>query len=158
MEYFSIMDKKDEQILQILKKNAKIGTQKISNITGIPITTVHNRIKKLEKNGIIKNYSIFIDYSKIGKKLSALVLTRLDHKSLRESGLQLKDILKQILKVQGIQRVFTVTGSIDIVLRVRAESIEELDKILTRDLMYLEFISDTETMIITHDVRDTDVI
>ena len=152
------MDKKDEEILQILKKNAKIGVQRISSITNMPITTVHNRIKRLEKNGIIKNYSINIDYAKIGKKISALILAKLDHKVLRESGLNLEEIIKRVLKVPGIQRIFTVTGSIDLVLRIRADNIIELDNILTKSLMNLEFISDTETMIVIHDIKETDSV
>ena len=48
------MDEKDEKILKLLKENSKLTTQQISKKTLIPITTIHNRIKKLEKEGIIK--------------------------------------------------------------------------------------------------------
>ena len=58
------MDDKDEQILQILKENSKLSTHQISKKTRIPITTVHNRIKKLKKEEIIKKYSIIIDKKK----------------------------------------------------------------------------------------------
>ena len=58
------MDEKDEQILQILLINSKLSTHQISKKTGIPITTVHNRIKKLTKKGIIKGYTIVIDHKK----------------------------------------------------------------------------------------------
>jgi len=51
------LDDKDWQILEILKDNAKLTSHKISKKTAIPITTVHNRIKKLEMNGIIKKYA-----------------------------------------------------------------------------------------------------
>ena len=59
MEYYSIynMDKKDKTILELLNENSKLTTSQISKKTIIPITTVHNRIKKLEKEGIITGYT-----------------------------------------------------------------------------------------------------
>ena len=51
-----MLDEKDTQILNLLKDNAKLTSSQISKLTRIPITTIHNRIKKLEKEKIIKNY------------------------------------------------------------------------------------------------------
>ena len=45
-----IIDEKDQLILEVLKENSTLSTSKIAKSTKIPITTVHNRIKKLEKN------------------------------------------------------------------------------------------------------------
>ena len=48
-----ILDDKDKKIIEILKENSRLSTQQISKKTLIPITTVHHRIKKLEKEKII---------------------------------------------------------------------------------------------------------
>ena len=50
------LDNKDIQLLEILEKNAKVPVQELSIETGIPASTVHHRIKKLESNSIIKRY------------------------------------------------------------------------------------------------------
>jgi Lrp/AsnC family leucine-responsive transcriptional regulator len=60
------MDEKDRLILQELKKNSNRSTQQLGKATKIPSTTIHNRIKKLEKIGIIKQYTIQIDNKKLG--------------------------------------------------------------------------------------------
>ena len=48
---------KDIQLLEILEKNAKSPVQELSDVTGIPASTVHHRIKKLESNNTIKRYT-----------------------------------------------------------------------------------------------------
>ena len=51
------LDNKDIQLLEILEKNAKVPVQELSEETGIPASTVHHRIKKLESNNIIRRYT-----------------------------------------------------------------------------------------------------
>ena len=58
------INEKDRKILDVLKKNAKLTTSQISKKTNIPITTVHNRIKKLEQQEIIKGYTIVLNQEK----------------------------------------------------------------------------------------------
>ena len=61
------MDEKDKILLNELKKNSKRSVQELSKATKIPSTTVYNRIKALEKEGIIKHYSVKLDNKKVGK-------------------------------------------------------------------------------------------
>jgi DNA-binding Lrp family transcriptional regulator len=68
------LDKKDLQILELLKRDSKLTTSKIAKKTLIPTTTIHNRIKKLEKSGIIKNYTLNLDWKKLGKNITAFIL------------------------------------------------------------------------------------
>ena len=56
------IDQKDIQIIEILKSNARLTTKDIAKKVKLPITTVHNRIKKLEINNIIKNFTINLNY------------------------------------------------------------------------------------------------
>ena len=79
-----MLDKKDLAILEILKHNSNLSTQNIAKKTNIPITTVHNRIKKLEKEGIIKEYSVVLDNKKIGKPIAAYILITVDYKLLQQ--------------------------------------------------------------------------
>ena len=68
-----MLDNKDLAIIEVLKHNSNFSTQQISKKTGIPISTVHNRIRKLEKSGIIKEYTILLDNKKIGKPIAASI-------------------------------------------------------------------------------------
>ena len=75
------IDEKDYAILEVLKENSGLSIQKIAKKTGIPIATVHNRIKKLKQEGIIERYTIVIDKAKLGRKMTAHVLIKTTPKS-----------------------------------------------------------------------------
>ena len=68
------LDQKDLKIIDILKENSKLTVNQISKRFNIPITTVHNRIKKLEKLGVIKNYTVILDYKKLNKGIQGIIL------------------------------------------------------------------------------------
>jgi len=68
------IDKKDQAVFGILQENSKLTTSQISKRLRIPITTVHNRIKKLEKLGIIKGYGVRLDYARLERGLHAFIL------------------------------------------------------------------------------------
>lgn len=64
---FQLMDEKDKILLNELGKDSKRSVQELSKATKIPSTTVYNRIKDLEKEGIIKHYTVKLDNKKVGK-------------------------------------------------------------------------------------------
>ena len=68
------LDKKDIQLLEILEKNSKSPVQELSDKTGIPASTVHHRIKKLETNNIIKRYTAQLNEKIMGRGFSAYVM------------------------------------------------------------------------------------
>ena len=68
------LDKKDIQLLEILEKNSKSPVQELSDKTGIPASTVHHRIKKLETNNIIKRYTSQLNEKIMGRGFSAYVM------------------------------------------------------------------------------------
>ncbi|MBW2976354.1 Lrp/AsnC family transcriptional regulator [Candidatus Woesearchaeota archaeon] len=146
------MDKKDESIIQILKENSNLSTQQISKKTLIPITTVHNRIKKLKKEGIIRKYTVELDSTKVGKNIAAYINIVVDYKFLKEKNMSQYDLAKK-LKQQGcVEACAMVTGGTDIIITLRVGSIEELDNFVTKDLRNIDGIEKTQTMVILNEV------
>jgi len=151
MEFYSIVDQKDEKILEILKENAKLSTKQISKRVNLPITTVHNRIKKLEKEGIVKGYSVILDNKKLGKNLSAYVLISADLKLLKEKNRTQHDLAKDLRKLPCTEKVDIVTGKSDLVVYINVKDIEELDKFLLGKIHNIEGVNNTQTLIIIHE-------
>ena len=153
MEIFSIymkLDEKDTQILTVLENNAKLTTSQISKLTRIPITTIHNRIKKLEKERIIKNYTLNLDYEKLNKPLKAHILVSvipLSHKKISQ-----EDIGKKIKSFEDVNSVDIVTGATDILVQVRATNMKELNKFITNRLRNIEGIDKTQTMMVLEEL------
>ena len=78
------MDYKSEQILELLRENSRLSSREISRKTSIPLTTVHNRIKKMEQQGIIEKYSVEVNHEKLGLSLCGYVLCGIGHSIKKE--------------------------------------------------------------------------
>ena len=149
MKYYSIMklDDKDIDILSLLKKNAKNTTQQISRELNIPITTVHNRIKKLESSGIIEKYTVVLNQSKLGRKVSARLALR-----VTKLADQYK-ICNDVLNIDCVDKVYQVTGDYDIIASVRVRDIEELHSLIMMQLRTMPEIQNTSTTIVLKEFR-----
>lgn len=145
------LDKKDEKILELLKENSKLTTSQISKKTAIPVTTVHNRIKKLEKLGIIKNYTLNLNFKKLGYDIIAFILVTVTY--TLPSGEKIKqEQVAQAIKKIGAEEVYIVTGGTDIIAKVRTKNINDLNDFVIKKLRNIEGIDKTQTMIVLQEV------
>ncbi|MFA6035932.1 MAG: Lrp/AsnC family transcriptional regulator [Candidatus Micrarchaeia archaeon] len=135
-------DEKDEEILEQLAKDSRQSTADISRKTGIPRMTVHERIKKLTKGGVIKQFTIKPDYSKLSKPVTAFILVAYapGHKMAQET------VAAKIAKLPGVYDVYIMAGEWDMLLKARASSIEDMGNLVVRKIRDLEGVSKTYTM------------
>ncbi|MFB6076000.1 MAG: Lrp/AsnC family transcriptional regulator [Candidatus Aenigmatarchaeota archaeon] len=147
----SNLDEKDRKILENLKENSDLTTRQISKRTIIPITTVHNRIKKMEEKGIIKKYTIVPDYKKLGKEIAAFILVEVEYPK-EDKKFSQEDVAKEIDKYGQVEQVSMVTGETDIVIKVRTENVDKLNDFLTKKLREIEGVNGTETMIVLKEI------
>ncbi|MBU4351646.1 MAG: Lrp/AsnC family transcriptional regulator [Nanoarchaeota archaeon] len=142
------MDSKDEKVLGMLKKNSKLTTSQIAKKTGIPITTVHNRIKRLEKLGIIKNYSVNLDYKKLNLSITSFISVNTKYTLPSGETLKQEDIAKEIRLLKGVEEVNIMTGGTDILLKARVKDIDELNELVINKLRSIAGVDKTQTMIV----------
>ena len=152
MKYYSIMDDKDEKILGLLRENSNLTTHQLSKKLLIPITTVHNRIKKLKEEGIIKRYTLELDNKKLGKTVAAFINITVDYRLLKQMKLSQYDLAKKIKQHESVEEAAMVTGGTDIIIKVRVKSIDELDYFVTKHLRNIEGIEKTQTMVILNEI------
>jgi len=146
------LDKKDMQIFEELKGNGRLSTQKIAKLTRIPITTVHNRIKKLEKDGYIRQYTIIPDYKKMDKGLCSLILITVNYRPAPGMKLSQVEIAKKIKRLPGVEEVLIVAGGTDIVAKLRVKDVDELNKFIIDKLRNVEGVDRTTTMVVLDSV------
>lgn len=146
-----ILDEKDWRILAVLKENSRLSTQQIAKKTLIPITTVHNRIKKLEKEGIIKGYTVVLDNKRIGRQIAAYILVVVDYTLLKKLKLSQHQLAKKIKENPSVEEVAMVTGGTDIILKVRVADIDTLDEFVTKYLRNVDGVERTQTMVVLHE-------
>ena len=143
------IDEKDRRILEVLLENSDLSIQKISKKTGIPITTGHNRIKRLKKNGVIRNYTVNLDYHKLGKNILAFVLVHVDQKSMADTGLTHNEVLRAFRKNRAVEEASLITGTADLLLKVRFDDLDQLTDFVVKDMRGKDtFVSGSQTLIV----------
>lgn len=146
------MDTKDKKILEILKENSRLTTREIAKKTLIPITTIHHRIKKLKELGIIKKYTVDLDYNKLGKSLTTIVLINIDYKILKKENIKQKDLALKIKSLEPIEKTFHVTGVIDMVVVIRIRDTTELESFLDKLKKDYDCIDKTQTLVVLNEI------
>jgi len=135
------IDDKDLQILEMLRANSRLSEQKIAKKTGIPMTTVHNRTKKMRELGIIEGYTVRLNHAKLGKPLIAYVLLKAVNQADQS------ELLEYIARIPQVCEVAMVTGDFDIMLKARIGDMDELNKIVVATLRKHKGIGESITMI-----------
>ncbi len=145
------LDRKYLDILDLLKKDGKLTSNQISRRLKIPSSTVHNRIKKLESDGIITGYTVHVDYQKLGKSLLAHILIKTAYKT--PAGKQVsQEQLAARIKALGADEVSTVlVDEADILVSVRTHDLYEI-KEFTKKLQQLDGIARTHTLIVLNTI------
>ena len=120
-----LMDNIDKKILEELQKNSSIPLSELSKKVGLSNTPCWNRIKKLEKEKIIKSKSIIIDNKKINLPITVFLSISIQNHTEQ----WLKNFEKIVNKYDQIIEVHRLTGSnSDYQITILSPSIEEYDK------------------------------
>ena len=145
------LDDKDFAVIELLKKDSKLSSKELSKKLLMPITTIHNRIKKLEKIGAIKNYTVVLDDKTLGT-LSAYILVSVDYNILKLRNSTQYELVKTIKAHNVVEHTAMLTGAHDIIIRVRVKNIQALDDFVTKHLRNLYGIEKTQTMVILNEI------
>ncbi|MEK6968100.1 MAG: Lrp/AsnC family transcriptional regulator [Nanoarchaeota archaeon] len=142
----SKLDNTDIKIINALLQDSKLSTQKLSRKTGIPITTVHHRIKKLEAIKTIAGYTIKLNNKAVERSLKAFISVKVDHQNLGPGGHE--KLLEQLLKNPAVERVNLMAGDIDLFIEVRVKDVEEMNQFSIKFLRGLTGIASSSTTVV----------
>src|SRR3989338_651386 len=146
------MDDIERKILNELQINSDRSVTQLSKVLRLPRTTIHNRILKLKKQGVIERFKAILDMKKIGKPVTVLVHLVI---TSRESA---SEIAARLKKMHNVEDVYITAGQFDIVLKVRFESNEELSKFIFDSKIGLRSwpsVERTDSMIVLEKVKES---
>ena len=124
------MDRNDHHILHALKSDARQTIAKLSDRLGIPRATIHERITRMKKTGVIKRFTIEEDYDKTGFQTLSFVFAVYDSRS----KLRPRDVARELANTSGVIGVYLLSGEWDFLLKVRAKNLQELGDIVMERL------------------------
>ena len=129
------MDETNKKILQILKEDARKAYTDIAKRVGLSEGAVRKRVQDLVKSGVIRRFTI-----SIGVKEGVRAITLISAASTPE-------ISAKIMKLEGVEAVYEITGQYDIAVLLSAANIEEINQSVDK-IRGIEGITNTNTMII----------
>lgn len=119
---FAVMtlDSKDLAILRVLQLNARSTIQEISKQVNLSTTPVFERIKRMEQNGVIKQYAALIDKSSVNKGLMVICYVSLKEHN-KTAGTK---FIKTILALPEVLECYSISGEFDFMLKIVAENMD----------------------------------
>ena len=140
------LNETDAKILQGLLEDARFSSRQIAKKVGVSVGTVLARIKKMEREGIIKNYSALLDHEKLGYQLTVVT-------EITVSKGRLVETEKEIAKIPNVCSVYDVTGLTDAVIIAKFKGRDELGQ-FTKRLLALPYIERTNTHVVLSTVKE----
>lgn len=128
------MDARDRKILALLQKDARLGYAEIGKKVGLAASSVHDRVRKLEKAGVIRGYRADIDHEQAGFPISAIVSLALRPGSPN-------DVPALISEFELVESCYSVAGDNSYALVVRAPSTKDLEELLDALRAKLEVVT-----------------
>jgi len=119
----SLLTEKDEELLSILRLNARASVSDIARATGVSRTAIQNRLNKLENNNVIKGYSVVLDSAYTSGLISSNV-------SLKVKPNLRKTICIALRKVNQISHIHSISGEYDLLVTIQANTLEKLSEVL----------------------------
>ncbi len=141
------MDKLDEELLQ-LTDTGIIRYSELSRKVNIPLSTVHIRMKKLEKQKVIMHYKGDIDWKKAGLPLTAFILIDIDVSLLQSLKKTQDKMLKELLSLQYVKEGYVITGEADLFIKVLAKDSAHLKDILLNHIDKVQGVVRTKTIVV----------
>jgi Lrp/AsnC family transcriptional regulator for asnA, asnC and gidA len=145
------LDETDRAILGLLQEDARIPFSEIAREIDMSSATVHDRVNKLEEEGVIQGYHAKVDPKAAGYGISAFVGIRV------EQGGEW-DTLERLRDIDGIQEVHLTTGEWDVVIRVFAKDADELRELMFSEVPETEGFDRSQTMVILGTDYESDVL
>jgi len=134
------MDDIDRELLALLRANARLPLVEIARQLKVARGTALNRIAKLERNGTIVGYTVRLKPQTEAHRMRALM-------TIAVEGNAADDVIRSLRGDPSVETLHTTNGRWDIIAELRADSLEEFDRILSR-LRRVEGISSTETSLL----------
>jgi DNA-binding Lrp family transcriptional regulator len=133
------MDAVDQQLLSLLRKNARANVATLAKKLGVSRGTVTNRITKLEDGGLIVGYTVRLRPDAHPEEIRAWM-------SIAVEGNQTREVIASLLGEPGVATLHDTNGRWDLLAELRAQNLSELSQVLER-VRLIRGISSTETSI-----------
>jgi DNA-binding Lrp family transcriptional regulator len=146
-----VLDDTDLAILKLLQQNARITIKELSEKVHLSTTPVHERVRRLESNGVIKQYVAILDGAKVRKGLMVICYVSLKQHSKNAGG----KFIKAILELENVLECLTISGQFDFMLKVVAENMDSYYDFHVNKLSAIENVVNVQSVFVMGVIKQT---
>ena len=148
------LDERDLAILRILQQNARATVKEIADQINLSTTPVHERIKRLESQGVIKQNATLLQPAKVQKGLMVICYVSLKQHN-KSAGAK---FIKSILEMPEVIECYNISGEFDFMLKVVAEHMDDYYHFHVNKLSQAENIGHLQSVFVMGVIKETHVL
>ncbi|WP_425075760.1 Lrp/AsnC family transcriptional regulator [Psychroserpens sp. S379A] len=148
------LDDVDKHLLRLIQNDSKQTNKELSNKLGLSVTAVYERIKKLEREGVISNYVALIDKKSVDKAF----VTFCSIKLVQHSKDYVVKFEKEVAKLEEVLECYHISGDYDYLLKVIVADMDEFREFMVKKLTKISHIGSTHSAFMINQVKHTTAI
>ena len=145
------LDKTDLQLLRVLQQNARMTTKELAHEVNISTTPVFERLKRLERDGIIKKYIAILDAEKLNQGFTVFCQVKLKQMN-RDIAQSFVDVIKDIPEVS---ECYNISGNYDYLLKVHATDMRTYQSFVINTLGGIESLGSIESTFVMDEIKQS---
>lgn len=146
-----LLDNTDKSILRILQKDALAKLKDISNAINLSVSPTHDRIRRMESEGVIQNYVALIDRKKMELGMVVFCHVTLD----KQTKNNFAEFEQTILQFDEVVSCSLVSGSFDYYLKVISKDVESYNKFYQEKLAVLPMVAHINSLFVMDEIKTT---
>ena len=146
-----VLDAIDAQLLGYLQQDSKQTNKELSNKLNLSVTAVYERIKKLEKGGVINKYVALVKKEQIDKAFVAFCHIKL----IQHTQEYVVKFEKEVATINEVLECYHISGDYDYLLKVIVKDMEAFREFMVNKLTNIDHIGSTHSMFVISEVKHT---
>ncbi|AJE99324.1 MULTISPECIES: Lrp/AsnC ligand binding domain-containing protein [Pandoraea] len=145
------LDRLDRRILTLLQQDGRMSMKDLSEQVGLSITPCIERVKRMERDGVIMGYFARVNPAALGASLLVFVEITLDHKS----GNMFDQFRREVLRIPEVMECHLISGDFDYLIKARIREMSEYRKLLGDILLQLPGAVQSKSYVVMEEIKET---
>lgn len=142
------LDKLDRRILKLLQEDGRMAMKDLAERVGLTVTPCIERVRRMERDGVITGYHARVDPSQLGASLLVFVEITLDHKN----GNMFEQFRREVMKIDEVLECHLVSGDFDYLIKARIGEMADYRKLLGDILLQLPGAVQSKSYVVKEEI------
>lgn len=145
------LDRLDRKILILLQQDGRMAMKDVAEQVGLSITPCIERVKRMERDGVIMGYYARVDPAQLGASLLVFVEITLDHKN----GSMFEQFRREVARIPEVLECHLVSGEFDYLIKARIREMADYRKLLGDMLLQLPGAVQSKSYVVMEEIKET---